>query len=112
MVDTDFITALVAAAESDKSIGILSSKVYFYDRPDVLWYAGATLNLKTGKSEHLGYNEKDTGQFSEMRETDRACGCSMMVSRAVCETTGLMDPEYFCYAEEAEWSLRARKRGL
>lgn len=111
VVDKDFVTALVAAAEADRSIGIASSKVYFYDRPDVIWYAGATLNLKTGKSKHLGYNEKDSGQFGAMQETDRACGCSMMVTREVCERIGLMDPEYFCYAEEAEWSVRARKAG-
>ena len=110
-VDKDFIAELVKAAESDKSIGILSSKIYFYDRPDVLWYAGAVLDLKTGKSVHIGYNKKDAGQYDTMRETDRACGCSMMISRRACETVGLMDSDYFCYVEEADWSLRAKNAG-
>ncbi len=110
-VDAGFITELVNAAESDKAIGILSSKIYFYDRPDILWYAGAVLNLKTGKSVHRGYNEKDAGQYDAMRETDRACGCSMMISRKACEAVGLMDAEYFCYGEEVDWSLRAKNAG-
>ena len=110
-VDEGFITELVNAAESDRSIGIVSSKIYFYDRPDVLWYAGAVLDLKTGKSVHIGYNEKDAGQYNTMRKTDRACGCSMMVSRRACEAVGLMDASYFCYGEEADWSLRVREAG-
>jgi GT2 family glycosyltransferase len=111
-VDEGFITELVNAAESDSSIGIASSKIYFYDRPDIIWYAGAVLDLKTGKSKHIGYNKKDLGQYDAMRETDRACGCSMMISRRACETVGLMDPEYFCYGEETDWSLRARIAGF
>jgi len=110
-VDEGFVTELVNAAESDRSIGIASSKIYFYDKPDVLWYAGAVLDLKTGKSKHIGYNEKDAGQYDTMQETDRACGCSMMISRRACETAGLMDPGYFCYGEEADWSLRVREAG-
>lgn len=110
-VDEGFITELVKAAESDSSIGIASSKIYFYDQPDIIWYAGAILDLKTGKSKHIGYNEKDAGQYDTMRETDRACGCSMMISRRACEAVGLMDPEYFCYGEEVDWSLRTRNAG-
>lgn len=110
-VDANFVTELVNAAESDRSIGIVSSKIYFYDRPDVLWYAGAVLDLKTGKSKHIGYNKKDAGQYDTMRETDRACGCSMMISRRACEAAGLMDAAYFCYGEEADWSLRVREAG-
>ena len=110
-VDEAFVTELVNTAESDRSIGIVSSKIYFYDRPDVLWYAGAVLDLKTGKSKHIGYNKKDVGQYDTMRETDRACGCSMMISRRACEAAGLMDAAYFCYGEEADWSLRVREAG-
>jgi hypothetical protein len=111
-VDEGFTTELVNAAKSDSSIGIASSKIYFYDRPDIIWYAGALLDLKTGKSKHIGYNKKDAGQYDTIRETDRACGCSMMISRRTCEAVGLMDPEYFCYGEEADWSLRARNAGF
>ncbi|MFZ6017745.1 MAG: glycosyltransferase family 2 protein [Nitrospirota bacterium] len=111
VVDKEFVTAMVRVAEADKSIGILTSKIYFYDRPDTIWYAGAIFNLKTGRSRHIGYNKKDKGQYNKVRETDRACGCSMMVSRKVCETVGLMNPEYFCYGEEVDWSLRVKNAG-
>ncbi len=111
IVDPEFVTELVKVAESNKSIGILSSKVYFYDRPDTIWFAGAIFNLKSGKSKHIGYNEKDRGQHDNIQETDRTCGCSMMVSRKICETVGLMNPEYFCYGEDVDWSLRIKKAG-
>lgn len=111
VVDPEFVIELVKVAESDKSIGILSSKIYFYDRATTLWFAGGKFSLRTGWSKHIGYGKKDTGQFNEIREIDRACGCAMMVTRKLCEEMGLMDEDYFCYCEETDWSLRAKKMG-
>lgn len=39
-------------------------------------------------------------------------GASMLVSRAFVVTTGPMRAEYFLYAEELEWCVRASQRGL
>lgn len=112
VVDPEFVTELVKVAEADDSIGILSSKIYFYDRPDILWFAGGKFSLRTGWSIQAGYGERDTGQFDEIREIERACGCAMMVTKKVCEETGLMDDSFFCYCEETDWSLRAEKAGF
>jgi len=112
IVDPEFVTELVQVAVKDPLIGILSSKIYFYKNPNVLWFAGATFNLKTGWSKHKGYNERDTGQHDEIKEIDRACGCAMMVSKKVCKAVGLMNPDYFCYGEEVDWSIRAKKAGF
>lgn len=39
-------------------------------------------------------------------------GASMLVSRRFIEINGPMRADYFLYAEEVEWCLRARRRGL
>lgn len=39
-------------------------------------------------------------------------GASMLVSRTFVEKTGPMQADYFLYAEEVEWCLRAQRRGL
>lgn len=39
-------------------------------------------------------------------------GASMLVSRGFIEQVGLMRADYFLYAEEVEWFLRARKKGM
>lgn len=109
IVDAEFVTELVKVAELDRSIGMLSSKIYFYDRPDTIWFAGTTFSLRSGWSKQVGYNEKDKGQHDEIKEIDLPCGCALMVSRSLCENIGLLNEEYFCYAEEADWALRAKK---
>jgi GT2 family glycosyltransferase len=103
---------LVKAASDDKRIGMLSSKIYFYDRPNVIWYAGASFHPILGWGRHRGYNEVDTGQFDVTEETGRPCGSSMMVTREFCEQVGLLNEDFFCYVEEVDWGLRCRKAGF
>ena len=45
-------------------------------------------------------------------ETERACGGAMLVPRAALELVGLLDEALFAYAEDVDWSVRARAPGL
>lgn len=111
-VDPDFAVELVKAASLNPQAGILCSKVYFLSRPDIIWYAGASFHPWLGWGRHRGYGQKDAGQFDRTEETPRACGCSLMVTREFCEKAGLLDDEYFCYCEDTDWGMRARKAGF
>lgn len=46
------------------------------------------------------------------KRTDYLLGASMLVGRTMVERVGLMKEDYFLYAEEVEWCLRAGKAGL
>jgi hypothetical protein len=111
-VDPGFVTALVEAARANPRAGLLSSKILFFDRPDVIWFAGASFHPRLGWGRHRGHGQRDVGQFDLVEETDRATGCSVLATRAFCEQVGLLRDEYFCYAEDLEWSLRARALGF
>ncbi len=110
--DPDFLTELVSAAESEKGAGMLASKVYFYDRPQILWYAGASFHPWIGWGRHRGFNMPDRGQFDDIEETQRPCGCSMLVTKELCEKIGLLDERFFCYSEDIDWGMRAGKAGF
>jgi GT2 family glycosyltransferase len=111
VVDPRFVDALVAAA-ADPAVGMLIPKIYYFEPPDVLWYAGAYMNEWLGWGNHLGAGKRDVGQFDAISETNRPTGCALMVRRAVCETVGLLAEEYFCYCEDLDWGLRARNAGF
>ncbi|MBI5885219.1 MAG: glycosyltransferase family 2 protein [Deltaproteobacteria bacterium] len=111
VVAPDFAGELVKAAENDKKAGILSSKVYFYDRPGVLWYAGASFNRWLGWGRHRGFGSMDIGQFDRLEPTGRPCGCALLATREFCEKAGLLEEEYFCYCEDMEWGMRAGNLG-
>jgi GT2 family glycosyltransferase len=112
VVDINALAAMTDLAERNPDIGILGSKIYFYDRPDLLWFAGATIDWKRAISAHVGRLEKDTGQYEVEKEVDRVTGCSMLIRREVLEDVGLFDEKFFLYAEEVDLCVRARKKGF
>ncbi len=112
LVDKELVRELVTVAGSSDRIGFVSPKILFRDRPDHLWFAGATFSTRTGHGRMIGYRERDRGQYDDVREIDRPCGCAVLVSRRLCEEAGLMDPGIFLYVDEVEWMLRARKNGF
>ncbi len=111
VVDRAALSALVDAAAADHAIGILGSKICFYDRPDHLNTAGGSINWKTGQPSLIGYGEKDDGRFDRLREVDTVSGCSLFIKREVVEKIGLMDERFFLYFEESDWVVRAGKAG-
>jgi GT2 family glycosyltransferase len=112
VVDRDFARELLCVAERDKKAGMVTSKIYFYDRPQVVWFAGADVSTWTGRSRHAGFGEVDRGQFDEVVEIGRPCGCALLVSRTFLEDVGLMEEDLFLYGEEIDWVLRARRKGF
>ncbi|MFQ5466151.1 MAG: glycosyltransferase family 2 protein [Thermodesulfobacteriota bacterium] len=112
VVDAAFAGELLAAARGHPEAGILCSKIYFYDRPDVLCYAGAGFSRALGWGRLRGYGLKDDGRYDRVEETERPSGCSMMVTRRFCEEVGLLDERYFCYVEDTDWGMRAAQRGF
>lgn len=64
VVKSDFLNHLVDKAIEEKSIGCVGGKIYYYSNKEILWYAGAKINKYTGRTKHIGVDEKDTGQYS------------------------------------------------
>lgn len=106
VVDADAPGALVAEAERRPGAAALCPVVYFAEPPDLVWYAGARLDPRRG---YQGKHLRDVPLA--VRETERVCGAALLLpSRAIAEL-GLFDEELFAYAEDADWSLRAREAG-
>jgi GT2 family glycosyltransferase len=111
VVDKHALAAMMDLAEKNHEIGILGSKIYYFDQPEILWFAGATIDWSRAISAHIGRLEKDTGQYEDEKEVDRVTGCSMLIRREVLENVGLLDAKFFLYAEEVDLCVRARKKG-
>jgi N-acetylglucosaminyl-diphospho-decaprenol L-rhamnosyltransferase len=50
-------------------------------------------------------------ESQDRRVVDWVCGAFLMIRRAALEDVGLLDEDYFMYAEEVDWCHRARRRG-
>lgn len=77
----------------------------------LVWYAGAKLDLEDNEHEHLGIDESDPGISREVQRTGRPTGCAMLVRASVIKEVGPMDPTFFLYWEETEWTLRFKRAG-
>jgi GT2 family glycosyltransferase len=113
-VEPGLVGALESAASARPDAGVLACKVLFADS-DRLWYAGAGFDARLGRSRHERFGAPDEpkpGEPSELRDTVRATGAGMAVSRAAIEAAGLLDEELFLYAEDLEWCLRIREAGF
>ena len=112
VVDPQLVTHLVDPLIAEPKIGISGPKIYYYDPPDQIWFAGGEVFLGRGITRHVGIRETDTGQFDRRADTDYITGCALMAGRAVFEKVGLLDPSYRAYFEDTDFCMRARRAGF
>jgi len=110
-VDRMVLTELVKACEADRAIGLASPKVYYYDRPKTIFYAGARRHWLPLFPNPIGIGEEDRGQHDEVKEVDYVWGQAMFIKRRVIEDIGLLDPGFFMYYEDCDYCLRAAEAG-
>jgi GT2 family glycosyltransferase len=106
----DCIGRLVEAGQSDSRVGIVGPMVYHHDEPDVIQSAGGIMD-GLWRSWHAGQNQKDQGQFPEVRPVQWVSGCALMIRRETVQQVGVIDERFFYYQEEIEWCLRSRQAG-
>jgi GT2 family glycosyltransferase len=111
-ITPDLIEKCLEPFYTDSSIGVVCPKIRFYDKPDVIQYAGFNkMNMLTGKTTAVGSLEVDNGQHNVSGYTHLAHGCAMMVKKEVIEKVGMMAEKYFVYYDETDWSARIIKAG-
>ena len=111
VVNVDFLKELINAGEKDAQIGILGPKIYYYDKPDVIWSAGCKISWKFARGIQIGTGEVDKGQYDDLKEVEYVSGSAFLIKTDVIDVIGLMDRKYFLYFEESDWTLRANHAG-
>lgn len=92
---------------------MIAPKILFFDDPQVIWAAGGGLDPRRGYSGfHYGYDEVDRGQFDSARLVEHAPACCLLIRKEVFQRIGMMDPHYFTYVEDTDFSFRAKRAGL
>lgn len=115
IVTPGFLEPLAERLGSNKEIGAVSGKIYYYPdavggKDKIIWYAGARQKW------HMAYNhtcefEQDNGQCDEAGEVAYASGCLMLLRGDVLKQIGGLSEEYFMYWEESDWCMRAKAIG-
>jgi len=115
--DTEFtaglVKTLVSVLDDYSNVGVVSPKLMYFDKPDLIQYAGFTpMNYYTCRNHCIGQFEMDLGQYNNISgPTGYAHGAAMMVKRETIDKAGLMAENFFLYYEEMDWCDRIRKAG-
>jgi len=112
VVAPTLLSELAKGAEKHPKVGVFGPKIYFYDEPATLWYAGGGVDPKSGRCFHVGCGLPDSQKYKEKSLTDYVCGCALAIRSEVVDQVGLLDPRFFLIWEEIDWCYRARKAGF
>lgn len=110
-VDAGFLEPLVAAMEADPGIGVVTSKIYFIEPSNKIWFFGGYMDRNTGLGGPVGGQVLDTGQLDHVVECDYATGCALMTSAEIIRKIGYLDDDYFYLCEDADFCFRVADAG-
>lgn len=109
-VDIGFLEPLINKIRSNSKIGVVSPKIKYFFRPELIQYAGfEPMNPITIRQHAIGFQKIDNGQYENDLLTDFAFGAAMLVSRDVINEVGLMADIFFLYYEEMDWMARIKR---
>ena len=115
--DTEFtenlIETLVETLDKHPKVGIVSPKICYFDKPDMLQYAGYTqMDYFTARNSCIGQFEIDKGQYDNVTgPTGFAHGAAMMIKREATDKAGIMAENFFLYYEEMDWCDHIKHAG-
>lgn len=112
IVEPDFLNPLVSNMENNKSIGITSGKIMYYDDKDIIWAAGGHIDDIKSIGCNGGFNCKDCSTFDEKKEVTFLTGCLQLISKEVFYSIGMYEEEYFLYMEDSDFCMRAQLAGF
>jgi GT2 family glycosyltransferase len=110
-VDVAMLSQLVACAESEPRIGMVTPKILYYEERNRIWRLGDRIHRWLPVPLSVGRNHMDSGQFSQPLDVDYVTFCGVLIKRALLETIGFLDERFFFTYEDADFCHRSRDAG-
>ncbi|MCH8822882.1 MAG: glycosyltransferase family 2 protein [Planctomycetes bacterium] len=89
----------------------ISNTCFLFPSPITILLTQLGFTRKFAKSRWLGCSEMGWWDRKDEREVEVVTGMFMLTRKSAIEKVGLMDEDYFIYAEEADWCYRFWKAG-
>ena len=97
-------------AKAESNVAAVVPKVLLGDT-SILDCVGAGM-LPSGTIRNRGYGEVDRGQYDDVTDVLGACFVAVLLRRTAWQTVGPLWAPFFMYAEDSDWSIRARLAGF
>lgn len=110
-IEENAISILVQAAEKDSSVGIVGSRIMYFDNKELINYCGGKIDWLKGATIHENYKRKYIDKGINYKYTEFITGCCMLIKREVIEKIGYLPEEYFMYYEDTDYCVKAKENG-
>lgn len=104
------LEALAARLCTQSAVGVVAPVVVDAASGMVL-HTVCTLDARLGRVSWGDSGKSVDAVDATVRTTPWVSGVAFLARSAVFESCGFFDPRFFCYFEDVDWSLRARRRG-
>jgi GT2 family glycosyltransferase len=111
IVAPDFLRPLIEQIQANPKIGAVAPKIYYFDPPEKIWYAGADSHPFHFGAINSQRQHQDSPENQKIKEVDYAWGAAMLIKAEVLAITGGFDNDFFVYYEEIDFCLRIKKMG-
>ena len=103
---------LAAAGEECSQFEMFGPRILYYDDPKRIWEGGGRyVFLKQGVVGHER-NRLVKRCADALREVTYLTGCAVLIRSSVFEKVGLYDEDFYLFAEDPDFCLRAREAGV
>jgi len=109
--DREAMIRMLDAAGRDPEAGILVPKIYYHDAPEQIWSAGFAQRVFPPTIIHRKTAGPEAGEFDLEERVDFLPLCTALVSAEAVKKIGLLDPTFFFYCEDTDYSKRMRDAG-
>ncbi len=111
VVAPDAIGRLWSALEGHPEAAGVCPLIPYVEPADRVWYAGASVTLWRGWVGHDHLRRPVSEVPPGVRETGYLTGAAVLLRTEDLDRIGLLDERFPFYAEDVDWSLRARQAG-
>ncbi len=117
LVDKNWLKELVTAAEKDKKIFAVNSKIVLYNTKKIqnagimVFHDGYGRDIGAIVKYQSQDYEIDNGQYDKETKIYAACGAAVLFRKQIFDEIGYLDEDFFMYYEDVEISERARLHG-
>ncbi len=108
-VAPDLLDQLVSDAKQNPDVGVFGATLFYMDKPEIVWFAGAKWNNQSQVFDSSYQDQKLPDDVDTT--TDYACGAALFFRTDVAKAIGLLDHRFFLVFEESDWCLRAKRAG-
>jgi GT2 family glycosyltransferase len=108
-VDPGLVMDLLADADAHDGAGLFAPMIL--DAGGRVWFGGGGVSRALGFTWHRRLGQSPPSRERSSQATDYVTGCCLFARREVFESIGPLDEGYYLYAEDTDFSLRARDAG-